>query len=465
MELTPFSIVNQYTKERLLHHSRYSTNKYSFLKIFQHGLSYALNKNDQKLIKNYLGLPMWIQLGILYMKSLRSKTASAKIQFKETILLDPVRLVNDEKGNWHSIYFDKIVNELGRNNVTWISLRKVKDIQCDCNLEDFARSHPYPDAIEKDLLHHICLALKQAKATSQFSGYEIKHISSALHIFYEEFRFYYNAFKGKNIKTAFFICHYHNEGLIAALRFLGVKSIEVQHGLIASNDLYYVYHEQFAARTHKGFFPDQIMVYGPYWKRLLETGCEFRARNIHVAGDYLFRSSNIEYGNMRKENVILVCAQKNMHIDYVRYAHILSKHIEYHKDWRGIIKMHPLEKEKEAYYELRKLGFEIVDHEKSLDDLLRLSKIQISIYSTTFYDALGFDVVNFSLQDYGSMSDYASDMISEGVATSLTIMEDPIVKYLAIKASGQELLPREDVYATFDSSVVQELLYSSDLPK
>jgi hypothetical protein len=51
------------------------------------------------------------------------------------------------------------------------------------------------------------------------------------------------------------------------------------------------------------------------------------------------------------------------------------------------------------------------------------------------------------------------------VATSLTITEDPIIKYLAIKASGQELLPREDVYATFDSSVVQELLYSSDLPK
>ena len=57
MEFKPFSVVNQFLKEKLILASRYSNKDISLLKIFQHALSFAIVGNDDKLIKNYLHLP------------------------------------------------------------------------------------------------------------------------------------------------------------------------------------------------------------------------------------------------------------------------------------------------------------------------------------------------------------------------------------------------------------------------
>jgi hypothetical protein len=143
-----------------------------------------------------------------------------------------------------------------------------------------------------------------------------------------------------------------------------------------------------------------------------------------------------------------------MHDDYTGYVKELMAQLTGYSNWTVIVKLHPLEKNKGAYYELKELGVEIRDVETPLDTLLAKAKIQISIYSTTFYDALGFDVCNFSLQDYGSMSDYAADMISESVALPLFIHENPIEKFLSMKQSMISLAPREEVYSLFDKKAV-----------
>jgi hypothetical protein len=154
----------------------------------------------------------------------------------------------------------------------------------------------------------------------------------------------------------------------------------------------------------------------------------------------------------------LVCAQKNMHDDYTRYVRCLMEHLSAYPDWRVIVKLHPLEKNKEAYYELNSLGVEIRDIETPLDTLLARAKIQISIYSTTFYDALGFNVCNYSLQNYGSMSDYAADIIAEAVALPLNIQENPVTKYLSESQDVQAYAPRSEVYSPFDPSIVAEAI-------
>jgi hypothetical protein len=461
MELTPFSVINQYLKERLIHPQRYTYKEFSFLKIFQHGLSFAINKYENKLIKNYLWLPYPIQLLIYWLKSLKSSKNKSVYDFKEVVILDPGRVVKGQDDAWHSIYFDKIADVLGRENITWISTRDNPGFQCDFEINSFARYMPYPDSEERKLLKEVIGSLKNASQLDQFTPYELKHLSSAMHIFFEEFRFYYHLFKGQKTKTLLFICHYHSEGLIAALKILGIKCIEVQHGLIATNDLYYVYHEQFAGAIGKALFPDKILTYGQYWKRILGMGCEFRTSQILVAGDYLYRLKDTKIENTQKENIVLVCAQKNLHIDYVNYGKQLAEHLKKHPQWRAIMKLHPLEKNKQAYEELRHYGIEIVDIEVPLDTLLAKCKIQISIYSTTFYDALGYDMVNFSLQDFGSMSDYASDMIQEGVAAPIIATEDPIEKYLHTLNTGHALLAREEVYAPFNPALIHQLVFET----
>jgi hypothetical protein len=115
--------------------------------------------------------------------------------------------------------------------------------------------------------------------------------------------------------------------------------------------------------------------------------------------------------------------------------------------------MHPLEKNKELYRALEKDGFAIIDTEQSLVTLLRESRIQISIYSTTFYDALGYNISNYSLQEYSIYKDYAAQMVTEGVAQPLHVDEDPIQKHLQSKGT-ESLRSREEVYAPFDAKAI-----------
>lgn len=457
MELVPFSIINQYLKERLIHPSRYTGEDISFLKIFQHGLSFNLTKQKHKVIKTYLSLPLPIQLFIYFLKSLKHKK-SEKPAFREFVILDPGRMMKGLDGKWHSIYFDKIARHIGEDRLTIITTKPGAEVPRDHDISEFYLPLPYPDDHEKKILREILRAYSNAKTCKQFTDEELIQIKSALHIFFEEFRFYYNIFKNQPVKKLLFVCHYHNEGLIAAIKTLNIECIEVQHGLIATNDLYYVYHEQFAAVIGKSLFPDKILVYGPYWKHILEMGCEYHSFQIHIAGDYLYRLPDYKKKDLKKENIVLICAQKNLHRDYVMYAKKLSLHLKNHPEWRGIVKLHPLEKNKEAYEELLQYNLEIVDVEIPLDELMSKSKIQISIYSTTFYDAFGFDVVNFSLQDYGAMSDYASDMIREGVAEPLLADEDPILRYQRLKETAHKEFSREEVYSEFDEKTVQEAL-------
>jgi hypothetical protein len=147
-----------------------------------------------------------------------------------------------------------------------------------------------------------------------------------------------------------------------------------------------------------------------------------------------------------------------MHDDYVTYVQHLMQHTSVYPEWKVIVKLHPLEKNKAAYYALAKLGAEIRDIETPLDTLLKQCKIHISIYSTTFYDALGFDVCNYSVQEFGSMSDYAADMIQEGVALPLFLQENPITKYLSENNDSSLQMPRNDVYSSFDGPTLREAI-------
>jgi hypothetical protein len=457
MEFKPFSIVNQFLKEKLILATRYSNKDISLLKIFQHALSFAIVGNDEKLIKNYLHLPIRMQIWIYWIKGWARKSKVDPPELKRTVILDPVRLVKDEQGTFHSIYFDRVVRALGRDQLSILLQRSSDLIERDYDLQTVERNWPALDANEIILLRQIVSVVKRNKSFKYYTAYEKKHILSALHIFYEDFRLFYQLLKDQGVERIIFICHYHNEGLLAAAKALGIFTIELQHGLIASNDLYYVYHEQFAGSVQKAFFPDRILVYGPYWKGILEKGCEFRPKQIMIAGDYLFRLAKNQSWEPR-ENMILVCAQKTLHDDYVGYGKVLAQHMMDHPSWRVVVKLHPLEKNKEEYDVLRGLGFEIIDLEIPLDVLLQKCKIQISIYSTTFFDAVGFEVVNFSLQEYGASSDYAADMVTEGVALPLLLHENPVDKYERLLMDKPSMPSRDDVYAPFDEKQFYQML-------
>ncbi len=460
--IQPFSEINAYILQRLKDPDCYTETQFSYLKIYQHALRYAYNKDSSKLIRNYFRLPYKLQEVIYWLKSVRQKNTVQPPTLKEYVLLDHGRGVRDWDNNWHSIYFDKIVNLIGRNKVSMLYLTHATQVAYDYNLDKLHLRLPSLDKHEKALLREINGNLRKARKSNLFTSEELRHLEAQMHLFFDSYRFHYHLFRNQSIKHLILVCHYGREGLLATLRQLKIEHTEIQHGLISRNDIYYVYPTTYSTAISKSLIPDRIIVYGRYWKQLLEEGCEFQSRNIFVGGDHLYRLDDKAKPKYEKENLILVCTQTFMTDDYVPYLRILANHMLQYPEWKVIIKLHPAQTDKQRFDEFLSLGMEVLDKQTPLDILLQRAKIQITIYSTTIFDGLGMDVLNFSLQSFGNMQDYAREMIAEKAALPLLATENPVTKYLQMLDENQTvdnlLLSRDEVYAPFKPEVYQDLL-------
>lgn len=457
MQIRPFSEINTAFKIKLSDPSVYScrAQNLSFLKIFQHAISYAMIGDRSKLIRNYFNLPYPVHLALLDIKSKIKSYRKLPVIESEIAVIDPGRTMMDEFEITRSVYMDQVQRCLQRKPTFTLLKKKTPGISADIILDEIPHHYPIQDAAEKTMLRSLYEVKNNALRSGKFDRDEINYLLSCLHLFYDDFRFYYQLFKASRVKKLYFICHYHNEGLLAALKILNIRSIELQHGLISGNDLYYVYDRTFAQGVQNAFFPDKILVYGEYWKKVLLRGIEFSETTIDVAGDYIFRKNNRADLTVQKENLVMVCSQKGMHDDYLIYCRKLAEKMAHHPDWKIIVKLHPLETNRKAYETLTTQGIEIAAENASLDDLMRRAKIQISIYSTTFFDAIGMDVTNFSIQNFGTSADYAADIIQEGVAHPIGADDDPISKFEQLKSENTVNLSREAIYAPLNCEIIR----------
>ncbi|MEI2420233.1 hypothetical protein V6O07_08160, partial [Arthrospira platensis SPKY2] len=65
------------------------------------------------------------------------------------------------------------------------------------------------------------------------------------------------------------------------------------------------------------------------------------------------------------------------------------------------------------------------------------------------YDAIGYGVLNFALQNYSSSSDYAAEMVENQVAFPIEFSDDPIERYQHFLPQKDKLLTRERLYSPF----------------
>jgi hypothetical protein len=454
MEFIPFEKLNNELNLRLKNTKLYTDESFSFLKVVQHGLSYALLDSKNKLLKTYFFLPFGIQKLLYAIKGLIKPSLPPHCDQKSFVIFDEGRQFEMPSGEVVSMYFDKLIKYVGKQNCVHVGLGGDKRINFDLKFNLVSDVSSPLDATESRMLRSICATLSKIKRSGEFSKSEIQYIDSAFHVFFTSFRKNYRFLKGSRAKHALFCVHYHKEGLIAALKVLGIESIEVQHGLISRNDFYYVYHEQFRAVAPLAFFPDKIVLYGTYWKDVLSSGAEWKKDQLIVAGNYLANAREKKVDSIKKENIIFIGAQKNLAKQYTGYCiHLQNILTSKGHNWRVVVKMHPLEKTPDVYRNnLPKHGIEVLGNESNLFDVLAKSRIQISIYSTTFFDALGYDVLNFSLQNFTNSADYAREMVEEGVALPLEYDEDPVQRFEELQKTEHYLLTHEQVYGVFPES-------------
>ena len=458
MEYVSFEVLNKHMVEKLADDKLYRGARFSYLKILQHALSYELTNSIQKKIATNFNSPFWWVKVKYAIKGFRAGKMP-HFDFKKVAVIDKGRIFEENKIK-KSHYFDRILTTLGAENVSLIQQKKNHGLPAITSLDELGVARgSMPKSVQKTWLE-IRTIIRSIKKSGHFSASECEYIESCFHIFFEDYFRFYNIFSGqKKTKTVLFCVHYHQEGLIAALRDLGIKSVEIQHGLISASDYYYVYSEKLKSGLENALFPDTIGLYGQYWKNILLRGAEWKASQLLVFGDYLPRTEKKYHAPFQKENWVFIGAQKNVDKEYVKYILQLRQRIaSKHPNWKIIAKLHPIEKNPAAYHAIADDIVRIVGNESSLDELLSKSKIQISIYSTTFYDALGFDVVNYSIQGYSPYSAYAAESVREGVAEPILFDEDPIEKYLSRPSAAAYALNREEVYAPFVGSGLHELL-------
>ena len=404
-----------------------------FYKLIQHGVIYYEKRSQQKLIQHYFKKNSFVYFFFLFFKNLFGNGKIIKKNLKKVLLFDSDRTVSVNNED-RSQCFHKIKTLLRKNKVDFSYFTKERGDFSINNLKKNWKYKLFP-TYEVIKLHYCCRKLINNLNQLGWDDELVDYISSSLHIFIEEFRFYNNLFSlNIQIEKILLITHYHQEGLIYAAKKKSINIVELQHGLISKNDLYYVYAKELNDYISKCLFCDSIFVFGNYWKKILEFGSEYNGR-IYCVGDY--KTDEKSFFSIKKENIILITSQKTMHNEYIKYVLNLSKIINYSK-WTILVKLHPSEPMKEKYDKLKKVkNVEIVDN-LNLSECFMKSKIHISIYSTTLYDAINYDVINLSLQNYSVYNDYASEIIKSKIALPINFDDNPLK--FQIQNNQRELL-------------------------
>jgi hypothetical protein len=209
-----------------------------------------------------------------------------------------------------------------------------------------------------------------------------------------------------------------------------IPVIELQHGLIAGEDIFYVLPGAIRPVEKKMLFADEIWVYGQFWKEQLLKGAGYDESRIKIFGYYPFVIQPSEkqkktYGDIfpGKKN-ILVTTQTFMHEYFCSYILFLSQDlIRRNADYGILVKLHPAESI-DKYSAISRLeNVKIVN--ENLDVLFPLVHLHVSVFSTTLFDALRYDVPNFSFW-VEQFSDYIALFRDEKISRVIKANENPL---------------------------------------
>ena len=440
--------------------SVFESGGFNFIKIVQQALVYAAKEKSSRVLNNRLHWPLW-RLRLFYQirYQLKRLRQPALPRFHSLLFIENARERFTLSGDAVSMYYERFYKLFGPQEFSVITKRKVPLVPArDILLLDLRRTFATAplDSKALEMLQALKAVMVKVRQSERFSITEQRFVTSFMHVFFEDFLFWNGIFKESGIRVLVFDNHNYNEGLIAASKVHDIRTVELQHGLITQNDIFYVYPEFVRPVAAKAFFPNRIFVYGEGWKKKLLKGAEHPSENIFVAGDYTFSLvADTPFAPPIKENIIFIGAQKFMGSIYIEYLDTLAPLLlREHPDWCLLIKHHPSEKDKAQYDVLKKYAnVKFANDKDDLLTLLRKARIQISYYSTTLYDALGLEVLNFAVQDHSPYADYCAEVVGDGIALPIRMGEDPVSIYL--KANGTVMPAREFYYAPFDDSKVK----------
>lgn len=269
----------------------------------------------------------------------------------------------------------------------------------DYDVADQRRTFPGPEmlALKRDLrdVH------RRIAATGLMSRQEEMAFQHALARLLDRYGAWVSVLRAARPRTLCVLCHYHKEGLIHAARSCGVRVVELQHGLIDRNDIFYCMPALWRDVRARALFPDAMLTYGPYWSGILRDGHEFAPDAIDEIGYYLQPDSSIDEETRAfctGAATVMVATQPRTADACRAYIAFL---IERHRGDDGVrilIRSHPAEGPR-AYERFAAEPNVRIANRGGIDRLLPLVRAVVSVYSTVLFDAIRHGVPSYALHD------------------------------------------------------------------
>jgi len=211
---------------------------------------------------------------------------------------------------------------------------------------------------------------------------------------------------------------YYWEDMIEACRLLGIKTVELQHGVI------YQYHAAYSYEGHsrrKDQFADYILLWGDYWKSSVVFPIP-EERSVSVGFPYLESKRNSLSG-IEKKRQILFISQGNIGVKLSEFAVAVSETIS--REYKIVYKLHPQEQMdwREKYPWLVSSSIEVVDPSKiTLHELFAESEIQVGVCSTALFEGLAFGLRTYVLD--ASCVELMNPIIEKGIVKKVSSPEE-----------------------------------------
>jgi hypothetical protein len=414
--------------------------EYNLLKVVLDGLKVdyvARGVKYRNIFKPFfLGRIIFFAKRIKYARKIKSAAKEILklngLKGRPFLLIDNGRTALSAQGNRVSFYLHRISEVLGREN--YITIAEFPSlIKCDTSLPDlmfFTRFRDYSKD-ERQMIRALKNCYNKIGVMGIFSENELLNIQMAMNKFFNEYRLWDEIVRRVEPRTCIFESHYHKEGCVLALKRNGVKVVELQHGLIAREDIFYVFPEKARSVASRALFPDKIFTYGRFWSEILFTGNEFTRDQVEVIGQYQEISTKLSEDDKRElerflngQDFILITTQTFLHEYFLDYINWLSADLGRRKSkMKIVVKPHPSE-QWHLYDTLTSLENVLIT-EANTEYLLSKCAMQVSIYSTTLFEGLKYGCRNFSLK-VSSSQDYVNSLVEAGVSTILDPRQNPI---------------------------------------
>jgi hypothetical protein len=362
----------------------------------------------------------------------------------DVLLIDNGRTLLDKNGKKISFYFHNVRSYFFSKNISFLQYYERHDFDLypddffDSGIKNHIKFSPLT-VFDKELLGHLKSLFTNIKKENFFTPAETENIKSGLTVFYESaklWNFYLTKFKPK---TVFLLGHYHREGLIYACKKNKVEVRELQHGLIAEEDIFYVLPDLYKPIKDKSLFADKILTYGTYWNNLLKKGNEYAPEQIKTLGYYLYEDtsgSESEEKLLREfckdHKVVLVTTQAALHNDFCSYVRGWMDTLKPESKIRFILKLHPADKD-EWYKEFLNNNSVLISRTR-LEVVFKYATIHVTSYSTTIFDAFRYNVKNYSV-NFPSSADYVKTIVDDGFSELLGVNEYPDLNNISAQAN------------------------------